>query len=116
MVEELRRIGVCIELDDFGTGYSSLHSLAELPIDVVKFDMSFVRKLADPREQLLMRSCVDLVKQFNLKSLAEGVETEEILHLVADMGIDTVQGYHFSKPLPAEQFEAYCTKASTTRS
>jgi len=104
---KMRDQGIKMELDDFGTGYSTLHSLAQLPIDIVKFDMSFVRKLNDKREQLVMKGCVDLIKSLNLKAIAEGVETEDIRQLIADFGIDDIQGYYYSKPLPVAQFEEY---------
>lgn len=106
----IRDNGINVELDDFGTGYSSLHSLAELPIDVVKFDMSFVRRLHEPREQLVMQGCVDLIKRLQMKTIAEGVEDANIRQMIADFGIDAIQGYYYSKPLPAKQFEEYLTK------
>ena len=106
-LHSLRDKGIKIELDDFGTGYSSPQALVELPIDIVKLDMSFVRKLDDPREQQLMKGCVFLFKSLNLESVAEGVETEETRRMIADFGIDCIQGYYFSKPLPAEEFEEY---------
>lgn len=109
-LEHLREAGIRIELDDFGTGYSSLHSLAELPIDVVKFDMSFVRKLNDSREQTVMKGCVELVKRLQLDSVAEGVEEDWTRQLLSDMGIDAIQGYFYSKPLPASEFEEYLGK------
>ena len=106
----IRKNGIHVELDDFGTGYSSLHSLAELPIDVVKFDMSFVRRLHEPREQLVMQGCVDLIKRLQMKTIAEGVEDANTSQMIADFGIDAIQGYYYSKPLPAKQFEEYLTK------
>lgn len=106
----IRDNGINVELDDFGTGYSSLHSLAELPIDVVKFDMSFVRRLHEPREQLVMQGCVDLIKRLKMKTIAEGVEDANTSQMIADFGIDAIQGYYYSKPLPARQFEEYMTK------
>lgn len=106
----IRDNGINVELDDFGTGYSSLHSLAELPIDVVKFDMSFVRRLHEPREQLVMQGCVDLIKRLKMKTIAEGVEDANTSQMIADFGIDAIQGYYYSKPLPAKQFEEYMTK------
>ena len=106
-LHSFRAKGIKIELDDFGTGYSSPQALVELPIDIVKLDMSFVRKLDDPREQQLMKGCVYLFKSLNLESVAEGVETEETRKMIADFGIDSIQGYYYSKPLPAEDFEIY---------
>ena len=111
-LHSFREKGIKIELDDFGTGYSSPHALVELPIDIVKLDMSFVRKLDDPREQQLMKGCVFLFKSLNLESVAEGVETEETRKMIADFGIDCIQGYYYSKPLPADEFEMYLRRHS----
>lgn len=107
LLQECRENNLMIELDDFGTGYSSLNSLSELPIDIVKFDMSFVRKLQDPRKYSVMKGCVEITKSLNLKSVAEGVEDAETRKVIADMGIDAIQGYYYSKPLPAAAFEEY---------
>ena len=110
LLQDFRRRGIKIELDDFGTGYSSLNSLSELPIDTVKFDMSFVRKLSDPRKQKVMKGCVSMIKDLELSSVAEGVEDAETRKMIADMGIDSIQGYYYSKPLPAAEFEEYLAK------
>lgn len=99
--------GIKVELDDFGSGYSSLNSLSELPIDTVKFDIGFVRRLTDPRSEAVMHGSAEIVKALNLKSIAEGVEDEVTRQKVADMGIDTIQGYLYSKPLPVDEFEEY---------
>ncbi len=111
-IMEIRANGVKVELDDFGNGYSSLHSLAELPIDTVKFDMSFVRRLHEPREQVVMQGCVDLIKRLQLMTIAEGVEDADIRQMIANFGIDAIQGYYYSKPLPAKQFEEYLAAAT----
>jgi len=110
LLQHFRSRGIQVELDDFGTGYSSLNSLSELPIDIVKFDMSFVRKLNDPRKQVVMKRCVDMLKDLNLHSVAEGVEDAETRLKIANMGIDAIQGYYYSKPLPADQFEEYLAR------
>lgn len=102
-----RERGIKIELDDFGSGYSSLNSLSQLPIDTVKFDIGFVRRISDPRSETVMHGSADIVKALNLKSIAEGVEDDATRQKVADMGIDTIQGFLYSKPLPVEKFEEY---------
>lgn len=104
---EFRNRGIQVELDDFGTGYSSLNSLSELPVDIVKFDMSFVHKLYDRRKQLVMKGCLDMLKHLHLKSVAEGVEDNETRQLLVEMGIDSIQGYYYAKPMPAPEFEQY---------
>jgi len=111
ILQRCRDKGMLVELDDFGTGYSSLHSLAELPIDIVKFDQSFVRKLDKPRQLDVMRGCVNLVKRLKLKSVAEGVESEQSRRVVCDLGIDMIQGFFYAKPLPADVFVNYIRQA-----
>lgn len=102
--------GIKIELDDFGTGYSSLSSLELLPLDIVKFDMSFMKRLFSDKTARIMALSVQLAQSLNLKTVAEGVETEEQLEIVRSMGVDAVQGYYYSKPLSEQDFEDYLRK------
>ncbi|MEY2894175.1 MAG: hypothetical protein RJA98_4083 [Pseudomonadota bacterium] len=107
MLREIRALGIEIALDDFGTGYSSLNNLSRLPIDVVKVDRSFVHDLtADPQQVSVTRAIINMTHGLRMKVLAEGVETEGQLSLLASWGCDQIQGYWFSRPLPAEAFEA----------
>ena len=110
VLQQFRDKNIMVELDDFGTGYSSLNSLSQLPIDIVKFDMPFVRKINEPRNEKVMRGCVSILKELNLKSVAEGVEDADTQQKIAEMGIDYIQGYYYSKPLPAAEFEEYLSK------
>ena len=107
VLRECQQRGVRIELDDFGTGYSSLSMFQLLPLDIIKFDMSFVKGLDSPRQARVMAACVRLVHNLGLESIAEGVETAQQLEKVRKMGIDAVQGYYYSRPLPKEEFEKY---------
>ena len=107
VLRECQQRGVKIELDDFGTGYSSLSMFQLLPLDIIKFDMSFVKGLDSPRQMRVMAACVRLVHNLGLKSIAEGVETSQQLEKVKKMGIDAVQGYYYSRPLPKAEFERY---------
>lgn len=107
VLRECQKRGVKIELDDFGTGYSSLSMFQLLPLDIVKFDMAFVRGLDNPRQAQVMAACVRLVHSLGMEVTAEGVETSEQLYKVRRMGIDTVQGYYYSHPLPKEEFEKF---------
>ena len=107
VLRECQQRGVKIELDDFGTGYSSLSMFQLLPLDIIKFDMSFVKGLDSPRQMRVMAACVRLVHNLGLKSIAEGVETSQQLEKVKKMGIDAVQGYYYSRPLPKAEFEQY---------
>jgi diguanylate cyclase (GGDEF)-like protein len=100
----LREIGAQLAVDDFGTGYSSLIFLARFKVHEVKVDRAFVAKMVDSHEaRAIVRSTVDLARSLNLRVVAEGVETAEQRNLLADMGCDAAQGYHFFAPIPAEK-------------
>jgi diguanylate cyclase (GGDEF)-like protein/PAS domain S-box-containing protein len=93
-----------IAIDDFGTGYSSLTYLRDLTIDILKIDMSFVRNIAKSRRDLsLVKFIIELAKDFGLKTIAEGVETEEQVKLLSLLGADCLQGFYFAKPMPEEE-------------
>jgi diguanylate cyclase (GGDEF)-like protein len=105
--QRLKKEGVRITIDDFGTGYSSLASLKKLPIDCLKVDQLFVRDMVDdPESATLVGTIVALAKALKLQVVAEGVETEEELQILTALGCDLVQGYHFSKPVPASEIPA----------
>ncbi|WP_158228949.1 putative bifunctional diguanylate cyclase/phosphodiesterase [Chitinimonas sp. BJB300] len=104
LIGELRKMGVRISMDDFGTGYSSLAYLKQLTLDVLKIDRLFVSNLPnDKRDQTIARVIIQLAHDLDLEVIAEGVETAEQLALLADMGCETIQGFYFSKPLPASE-------------
>ena len=105
VVNSLRDKGFKIEMDDFGSGYSSLNMLTEIPIDVLKIDMQFIRRmLLDDKNLKLVRLVMDIAEFLDVPVVAEGVEEEEQLNVLRKMGCDIVQGYYFSPPLPAERF------------
>ena len=108
VVNGLRDRGFHIEMDDFGSGYSSLNMLTSLPIDVLKLDMQFIRTAFRKRKDTrLLEAVIDLAKSMGFTTVAEGVETAEQMFTLKSMGCDFVQGYYFSRPLPAEDFENY---------
>ncbi|SEH09194.1 EAL domain-containing protein [Candidatus Venteria ishoeyi] len=101
---QFRNFGLRIYLDDFGTGYSSLSYLKRFPVDTLKIDRSFVRDMAeDDSDQALIRAILAMSQGLGLQVVAEGIETSEQLELLQDLGCTYVQGYYFSKPLPAEK-------------
>lgn len=103
----LKKIGVSLAIDDFGTGYSSLGYLQRFPIDVLKIDQLFVRKLSSEEDgEALMRLMLGLAKEMHLKVVAEGVETQQQADHLAALGCDLLQGYLFSKPIPADDYAA----------
>jgi diguanylate cyclase (GGDEF)-like protein len=104
---QFRKDGVTISIDDFGTGYSSLSYLKDLPLDYLKIDQAFVSKLAiENQSTALCKAIIDLAHTLNLKVVAEGIETTEQCDLLKQMGCDYGQGYLFSRPVPASEFEA----------
>jgi diguanylate cyclase (GGDEF)-like protein len=103
VLDDLRALGVRIAVDDYGTGYSSLAYLQRLPVDELKLDKSFVLPmLEDQRGMAIVRTTIDLAHSLGLRLVAEGVETEAHLRELARLGCDLAQGYHISRPLPAE--------------
>jgi len=98
---------VYIALDDFGTGYSNFSYLKELPIDVIKIDISFVRALSndEPKTKQLVKTIIDLAHGLGAKALAEGVETLEQVEILTELECDYLQGFYFEKPLPIVEFE-----------
>ena len=106
VVESLRRKGYVVEMDDFGTGYSSLNMLSAMPVDVLKMDREFIRRIGQgDKDNHLIALILGLAKSLKIPVVAEGVETEEQLRLLRELGCPLVQGFYFSKPLPAAEFE-----------
>ena len=115
VLEDLCRAGLRIAIDDYGTGYSSLAYLRDLPVDELKIDRSFVARIAtDERSAAIVSSTIDLAHALDLKVVAEGVELEETLHALDALECDFAQGYHFSRALPAQAFEAWVRNNSAT--
>jgi EAL domain-containing protein (putative c-di-GMP-specific phosphodiesterase class I) len=94
---ELRALGVAVAVDDFGTGYSSLAYLRDLPVDVLKIDRSFTSRL--PEDQPMFAFIVELARAIGAATVVEGVETEEELRLVTELGCDMAQGFYLARPL-----------------
>jgi diguanylate cyclase (GGDEF)-like protein/PAS domain S-box-containing protein len=106
LMEAMKEIGVEISIDDFGTGYSNMSYLKRFPIDRLKLDISFVRDITtDPGSLAISNAIITMSHSLHLEVVAEGVETEGQLALLAARGCDIVQGYYFSKPLPAPDLE-----------
>ncbi|MBO7708951.1 MAG: EAL domain-containing protein [Lachnospiraceae bacterium] len=107
-VEKLRSMDFRIEMDDFGTGYSSLNMISNLPIDALKLDMQFIRDaFREGGNAHMLEVIIGLSDYLSVPVIAEGVETEQQLHALKTLGCDLVQGYFFSKPVPAEEFEPF---------
>ena len=107
LIHNLRGLGFEVEMDDFGSGYSSLNMLSDMPIDVLKMDMKFVRNIEKSETDMrLVKLILDIAKYLQLSVVAEGVETKTQMTLLQSADCDLVQGYYFSRPLPPEEFEA----------
>jgi EAL domain-containing protein (putative c-di-GMP-specific phosphodiesterase class I) len=103
-LHEWKRLGVRIALDDFGTGYSSLNYLSRLPVDRLKIDRLLVQQMPlDPKSASIVRFILSLTAELGLDVIAEGVETELELRMLADLGCQKVQGYLLAQPAPAQQ-------------
>ena len=106
IVNEIRKIGFVIEMDDFGTGYSSLNMLSDLPIEILKLDMSFLRNnVGRSSGRSVIQFVINLAKWLGLFVVAEGVETQEQAIFLRNMGCDYAQGYYYSKPVDDSDFE-----------
>ena len=106
VVENLRAKGYEVEMDDFGTGYSSLNMLSAMPVDVIKMDRAFIRNIEHNEKDIqLVALILDIARKLRVPVIAEGVETEEQMKLLKDLGCTLVQGYYFSRPLHASEFE-----------
>ncbi|MDO9003487.1 MAG: EAL domain-containing protein [Aquabacterium sp.] len=107
-LNDLRQAGIGVSLDDFGTGYSSLSYLQKFDIDFLKIDQTFVRGLAPASKNLaLCKAIIVMAHELGMLVVAEGVETAEQRALLTEAGCDYGQGYHFAKPMPAEDFEGW---------
>jgi EAL domain-containing protein (putative c-di-GMP-specific phosphodiesterase class I) len=107
----LKALGVRLSVDDFGTGYSSMQYLAQLPLDELKIDLSFVKAMLEvPQNHKIVRSLIDLAHNLELKVVAEGVETPAILGALTNLGCDQAQGWDVGKPTPAAELMNHLRK------
>jgi diguanylate cyclase (GGDEF)-like protein/PAS domain S-box-containing protein len=107
-MRDLKALGVAVSVDDFGTGYSSLYYLKNLPLDEIKIDQSYIRDLLeDANDTAIVESIIAIARNLKLRTVAEGVATAAQANTLRAMGCGVHQGYHYSRPLPLDEFEAF---------
>lgn len=112
ILESLRIKNAKILLDDFGSGFSSFGMLQDYDFDILKIDMSFIRKIGEnPKTKSIVHSIIGMAHEIGIKTVAEGVETEEQVSFLRQSGCDYIQGYYYSKPLPEEEFVEFLERA-----
>ncbi|KZM51477.1 EAL domain-containing protein [Labrenzia sp. OB1] len=117
IIHQLKRLGVRIVMDDYGTGYSSLATLQAFPFDKIKIDREFVKDLGSNRQSdAIVKATIILAESLDIPVLAEGVETEEHLGLLAAQGCNEVQGFLFGKPMPVDDIRSLVARLATDRS
>jgi diguanylate cyclase (GGDEF)-like protein/PAS domain S-box-containing protein len=110
VMNDLHARGICMSIDDFGTGYSSLSYLKKFKISKIKIDQSFVRDITvDPDDKAIVGAIIKMASNLGMTTIAEGVETQAQLDYLREQGCDQLQGYFFSRPLPADQFIEFVT-------
>lgn len=103
-INSLTDDGIAFSLDDFGTGYSNMKRIASMPFAIVKLDKTFADIDTDDKMMKVVKNTISMVKDMNMKIVVEGVETEESLREFSNLGVDYIQGYYFSRPLPQDKF------------
>ncbi|GAL06047.1 diguanylate cyclase [Photobacterium aphoticum] len=111
MLNAIKKLGFSLSIDDFGTGYSSLSYLARFPLDELKIDRAFIQDIDNvPKQLTLIENIINLGKALNMSVVAEGVETRQQATLLSNLHCNSIQGFHFYKPLPKDELETILHK------
>lgn len=114
-MKEMILAGFSFSLDDFGSGESNLGYIIEMPVSIIKFDREITKKaIAEERARIVVQNAVNMAHDLGIKVVAEGVETESDFEVCKSIGVDYIQGYYFSKPLPVDEFVAFLSKHNHT--
>ena len=113
-INALRERGFLVAMDDFGSGYSSLNVLKDMPLDILKLDMGFLRGKNRERGEAIIRNVVAMVRELQLEIVTEGVETMEQAEFLRHVGCDIIQGYLYARPMPEDEYERLITKDEDT--
>lgn len=116
-LQRLKALGLTLSIDDFGTGYSSLSYLKRFNVDKLKIDRSFIKDmLVNSQDATIVRAIIQLARSLNLRTIAEGVENEHLVTFLHLQYCDEGQGYHFAKPMPADEFARYLSASAQQES
>ena len=110
LTRSLKKYGFTLHMDDYGTGYSSLKNLGNLPFDVIKIDKSMVDDIGNARAEILLKHTIQAIHELGMAIVAEGVETAEQVEFLKNQGVESIQGYYYSRPVPQEDFEEMLAK------
>ena len=118
LLDNMKRLmdyGVTFSLDDFGTGQSNLNYIIDMPVEIVKFDKGMTNAyFENGKAKYIMDAAMNMIRGLDLKIVSEGVETAEQFYTMENLGINYIQGYYFSKPLPADEFLEFIKKSNKT--
>jgi diguanylate cyclase (GGDEF)-like protein len=109
-IRRIHELGFCCSLDDFGTGFSSLGLLKDFDIDTIKVDRRFSQDTGNRKTKEILASITELSRKLNIRTVVEGIETEEQLRLMREVACDLIQGFIYARPMPISEFEAWCVK------
>ena len=111
MIRNMKKLiekGISFSLDDFGTGRSNIDYFVNMPVQIIKFDHSFIKGFFDnEKTKHVLTGMVDILHKLNMGVVAEGIETEEQMKVMQDMGVEYIQGYYYSRPIPEDEFIAF---------